>query len=174
MTVNLCSKIHVKTRKVFVATGETITKGLREGKIVFQPRTTVITADERITNVRGLQNYYRIRQITKYGNFHYEKLMRSTAVQREPFTIIVSIAADGHFASIWPQKQHLDIIGSVVRTIPPRPHISTRLSVSFFMMQQSNLIFCVSDTERLDKLILLSRQDKKLAKLLKFGSILVC
>jgi len=144
------SHILVKKRFAFFATGETVGTALRRKMIDVRRVKHIYPADERISskhdnkNLPKIQNLFASSCMSLSLNVH-------NMVNPSESAVIISVASDGHFASIWPNQGHLAIKGTIVRTRPGYNAMCHRLSLGYDFLMKSQTFFLFKDTDRFQK-----------------------
>ena len=142
------TNIHSLLRKsyIFLPTGETIALLFSKLQPNFSKNSIIIPIDERRTHDPNSQNHKSLRRMF----LHKAKVIpldKSALRYPQKSCVILSVARDLHFASIFNQKGDLNKRGYLVNTLSSRPRIK-RISIGYSFLRLSNVIFLFKNRTR--------------------------
>lgn len=132
---------------IFLPTGETIALLFSKLQPRFSRNSIIVPIDERRTHDPNLQNHRNLRRM--FG--HKAKVIplgQHALRYPQKSCVILSVAEDLHFASIFNPRSDLNKRGYLVNTFSSKPRIR-RISMGYFFLRLSNVIFLFKNRTRL-------------------------
>lgn len=146
MKYNILDKNIFTKRYIFLPTGATIEKLFAKVQPKFSRHSMIIPVDERITHNPDLKNLNKIHKMV--GNkANIVPLARHLLRHPEQSCVILSVAEDFHFASIFPQKGDLNKRGYLINTQSSEPKIN-RTSIGYLFLNLATVIFLFKNRTR--------------------------
>ena len=138
--------IFSRKRFVFLPTGETIEKFFTKVQPKFSQKSIIVPCDERMTYDPNMKNFRTIRKMVGYHS-SYSPLNRYTTQDPINSCVVLSVAKDFHFASIFPSKGDLNKKGNIIFTQSLESK-TNRISLGISFLRLTNVLFLFSDDYR--------------------------
>jgi 6-phosphogluconolactonase/glucosamine-6-phosphate isomerase/deaminase len=142
-------RIFIKTPYVFCASGSSIAYALASKKICFSTKCVVTPCDERLTSVCSQLNRHSLRSLVRRKvrplSFRDPRLQNNL----QQCSVILSVAEDGHFASLWSSSGDLNIARKVQKNIAPTSTCRSRITLGRNSLSHMRKVFLLKSPERL-------------------------
>lgn len=142
------TNIHSALKKsyIFLPTGATIEQLFSETQPKFSKHSVIIPVDDRRTHDPTMHNYKNLRRMFSH-RAKVKPLERCALRSPQKSCVILSVAEDLHFASIFNSRGDLHKRGCLINTFSSDPRMK-RVSIGYSFLRLSNVIFLFKNRTR--------------------------